>query len=348
VETEFNDVSAQKADPTVQKKEPQVTLGAVSKKIVDLYDIPRIREMEVREPNWLIEDFILKHGVHIFSGPPGSMKSFLSLYKARALSAGLEIYGVNATQTPVAYLDRENPLELIQKRYNLLHIEDDENLRYWGMWADEQPPKLDPCPYPDPRQRLLDWAAKHQPVIFIDPLIAFHSKEENSASEMRHITDFLKQLRFAGATVIVLHHQGKPGIEGYASQFRGSSEILAACDMAFLVQKIEDGEDAILSVKSFKNRLGLPIAHRLKFDSKRGLFLPLDPLVKVDQTEVEVAAIAQFITANPGLGVEVIRSATKIPEQRLRDLLNKNPKGLWRTEVGAHNKQRYFPAEFIS
>src|SRR2546422_10313481 len=108
------------------------------------------------------------------------MKSFLALFKARAISAGLDIYGNKTTQTPVVYLDRENPLEVVQERFGLLNIKDDTNLHYWGMWAPEQPPKLDPCSYPDPRQRLLDWAAAYQPVIFFDSLLGFHSKDENS------------------------------------------------------------------------------------------------------------------------------------------------------------------------
>src|SRR3989442_1755943 len=85
--------NGQNPDATVQNNGQQTTVAATPKKIVEPYDIPRVREMEVREPNWLIDRFIVEQGIHIFSGQPGSMKSFLALFMGGALGAGLEIFG---------------------------------------------------------------------------------------------------------------------------------------------------------------------------------------------------------------------------------------------------------------
>jgi hypothetical protein len=202
-----------------------------------------------------------------------------------------------------------------------------------GTWIN--PPLLDTTE----RKRLLDWAKAYKPVIYIDPLNAFHTKEENSATQMREVTNFVKQLRFAGATVVIIHHQGKAGVEGPKSPFRGSSELNAACDIGFLVDKKEDGEDAILTVTSFKNRYGLPIKHRLKFDSKAGLFLPLDGRVAQQNA---INAIVKAISENPGADFEKIQKATDIPKHKLRELL-KAPGALWQIKTGAHGKGRYYP-----
>jgi hypothetical protein len=194
------------------------------------------------------------------------------------------------------------------------------------------------------RKKLLEWARAYKPVIYIDPLNAFHSREENSATQMREVTNFVKQLRWAGATVVIIHHQGKAGVEGPKSPFRGSSELSAACDIGFLVEKREDGEDAILTVRSFKNRYGLPIKHRMKFDSKAGLFIPLDANKCGEATagQAAVNAIVKATTENPGAGVDEIQTATGIPKRKLRELL-KAPGGLWQVKIEAHGKGRYYP-----
>jgi hypothetical protein len=303
-------------------------------------DIPSVRGSEAPKTQWIIDGHIVEGGIHLVSGQPGCMKTLKAQNEARAISAGLEIYGTTAVKRMCLYLDRENPLPLVQERFELLGIDDESNLHYWGMWNTDQPPLLD-----SPQgKRLLDWAKAYKPVIYVDPLNAFHTKDENNASQMREVTTFIKQLRFGGASVVILHHQGKPGVEGPRSPFRGSSELSAACDIGFLIEKKEDGENAILTVSSFKNRMGLDIRHSLKFDAKSGLFIPLDAKQSSDGTAGQAAidAIVKTISENPGAGVEEIQTATGLPKHKLRDLL-KAPGGLWQVKIEAHGKRRYFP-----
>jgi hypothetical protein len=328
--------------PAVSEAVPSTTKRPQYTKVIrEPGDIPSVRGNEGHKTEWLIEGHIVECGIHLVSGQPGCMKTLKAQNEARAISAGLEIYGTKARQRLCVYLDRENPLQLVQERFELLGVEDESNLRYWGMWNSDQPPMLDTSE----RLRLLEWAKAYKPVIFIDPLNAFHSKDENSATHMREVTTFIKQLRFAGATVVILHHQGKLGVEGPRSPFRGSSELSAACDIGYLVEKKEDGENPIVTVSSFKNRMGLPIKHSLRFDAKSGLFIPLDAKQSPEKGtagQAETNAIAKAITENPGADFEKIKTVTGIGDHKLRDLL-KAPSGLWEIRTGAHGKQRYFP-----
>src|ERR1700687_161301 len=54
----------------------------------------------------------------------------------------------------------------------------------------------------------------------------------------------------SGATVIVLHHQAKTK----NSQYRGSSDILAAVDAAFELIKKKEKDQTILTLRCFKHR----------------------------------------------------------------------------------------------
>src|SRR5204863_9522727 len=115
-------------------------------------------------------------------------------------------------------------------------------LHHWGLWVSTQPPVVESGTY-------LKLARKYHPVFIFDSLIRFHDGDENSATDMKRPTHAFRQLCSAGATVIVLHHRGKRGIEGgKSSPYRGSSEIAGACDLAFSVtkEKMEGGVQPLL------------------------------------------------------------------------------------------------------
>jgi hypothetical protein len=101
-----------------------------------------------------------------------------------------------------------------------------------------------------------DWvrSCKPQPVVVIDSLAAFISGDENSASDMRAFMHGTRRLVDLGATVIVIHHDGKAES---ARDYRGSSDFKAAVDQAFHVSNISaDARLGRLSLRCFKSRYG--------------------------------------------------------------------------------------------
>ncbi len=184
-------------------------------------------------------------------------------------------------------------------------------------------------------------AKRYQPVMIFESLIRFHSLDENEATAMRGVSQFFRGLCNLGATVIVLHHQGKSSVEGRRSPFRGSSEIEAGCDIAYCRTKKMTEDGLFLDVRCFKNRHGLETEFRLRFDSEKGLFLP-QPTEEVEAKQEQMKKISKAIAEKPEASVTEIKKATGIPEKKLREILKKGEGIGWISKAGPHNKRQYF------
>ncbi len=294
----------------------------------DLDLIPKIADVEAPVTEWIVPDVIAQGEYHLITGAPASMKSMLALSMGYAISTGSEVFGRPTVQKPVLYIDKENPVGLIKERQDLLHLTDESNLYYWGSWFNEIPTCCDPV--------YLRLVERYKPVIIFDSLIRFHTMDENEATAMRSVSQSFRKLCYLGATVIALHHQGKPSL-GYRSPFRGSSEIEAGCDIGYCLTKTKTTDGLVLKVGCFKTRHGLESEFRLKFD--RGLFLPQATNEEIEQEHMQ--AIAQCIAENPKASVAKIQQHTQIAERKLRGLLKEGKDEFWTVESGPHNRQRY-------
>jgi hypothetical protein len=101
-------------------------------------------------------------------------------------------------------LDRENPIAVVAERLERLGITDGALLRYWGGWLSEQAPQPN-------HPKVVEWAksCEPRPLVIVDSLVAFHGGDENDAGEMRAFMQQCRMLADLGATVAVLHHDGK-------------------------------------------------------------------------------------------------------------------------------------------
>jgi DNA-binding transcriptional ArsR family regulator len=80
-------------------------------------------------------------------------------------------------------------------------------------------------------------------VLIIDPLIKFHSLEENSASEMQRLFDALDQLRSRlKVSVVIVHHHGhgRQDRDG-ATRLRGSTALFGYVDSALSLEAVGKG-----------------------------------------------------------------------------------------------------------
>ena len=110
-------------------------------------------------------------------------------------------------------------------------------------------------------------------VVIFDPLIEFHTSNENDTQAMtkilRNIDSLREKHRFA---TIINHHEGKPNAEAPRTggdRLRGSSAVFGKGD-SFLTLKVVNRPAAIIEIE-FTIRRGRPI---------RNIILQLDPITQ--------------------------------------------------------------------
>src|SRR5205814_3815480 len=98
---------------------------------------------------------------------------------------------------------------------------------------------------------VIEFTRQHRGMIIYDSLIEFHSGSEQSSTETRAFMRYFRALANLGATVGILHHTGKAET---AKIYRGSSDIKAAVDTAYLLESPDKEQRTLgrLSLRCFK------------------------------------------------------------------------------------------------
>src|ERR1039458_2794030 len=143
------------------------TRAAGASRISSWAQIPTVERLPVEDVNWVVEGMVPAGSVVLWAGESGSYKTWLSLWLAKAVQEGRDFLGRKTVQRPILYLDRENPLPLIQERCSILGIHSSETFRIWGGWQPDPPPIIGD-------RRLLEIARTMKPLIVVDSFIRFH------------------------------------------------------------------------------------------------------------------------------------------------------------------------------
>lgn len=297
--------------------------------------IPTLDRLPDHKECWLIPGIVPEASVSLLAGTAGCGKTWLSMSVLKAVSTGGLFLGRQCVKRPVLYLDRENPLVVWRKRTRILKIEPNENSRIWGSWMDQPPPLIgDPI--------LLRIADKMKPLIIFDSFIRFHEADENSAREMARVMGQLRELANAGATILTPHHRDK----SESQNFRGSTDILAGVDLAFLLKQEKDGD---LQLKCFKNRFDQEFSISLRPDfSEQGDFTAIDSPRQKDNDNLQ-QKLLKLIDEHPGqtqnwLVEETAKRSDFSKRQTIQALQRGNGK-LWNTEQGPRNSILYHPRD---
>ena len=226
---------------------PKPTAGTRIRRIEDL---PSIWSIDAQPQGWLVDGLIPSEAITLLTGGSGVGKSMLALAMGGCVVWGASFLGRRSLQRPVLFLDRENPLSVVRDRIDMFAVQHHPDFRYWGTWLDEEAP--------NPGGELVRSFARSKPLIVLDSLVAFHGGSEQDATETRNFMQPLRHLAGAGATVLVLHHTGK----GESTKdYRGSSDIKAAVDAAYVLEMGEGGSGIErLILRNFKMRCGEPPA----------------------------------------------------------------------------------------
>jgi hypothetical protein len=261
---------------------------AARTKITSITQLPSIWTLEANT-QWLIDDIIPLASVNLITAESGTGKTWVAYAIAGAIARGEEFAGKTVKQRPVLYLDGENPLLVAKQRLQDLGITAIPDLNVWGGWIPDPPPR--------PSNAILLEYARQGPLMIWDSLVQFHDGAEQSATETRAFMNYFRQLAHLGATVIILHHTGKTSS---SQEYRGSSDIKAAVDMAYVLETESTLTGGIhrLTLRNFKARYAPGKDFGLEFIHRQG-FVACEVAAKAAAAD-PMQIVAEIIAANPG------------------------------------------------
>jgi len=309
------------------------------RKIASVDDIGSIWEVE-SSLNWLIPDLLPEGSINLICSESGTGKTWLAYDLAGAVAHGRSVFGKQVAQRKVLYVDGENPAYVVKQRLHDLGIEEINDLKVWGGWEREAPP--------GPHHPVIrEFAADEKPLIIWDSLVQFHTGDEQSATETRRFMNGFRVLAQLGATVVILHHTGK---SDKAQEYRGSSDIKAAVDMAFTLESRNKGAGTVdeLILRPFKTRQA-PLPTRLiKLVKGKGFELSGIIAQPVAARPDPVEVIKGIVASNQGLNKgEIVKLAmaqgvTKHPAEAALER-----RDVFRAEKGKGRASLYYLAEQV-
>jgi hypothetical protein len=160
-----------------------------------------------------------------------------------------------------------------------------------------------------------------------------------------------RNLANLGATVVILHHTGK---SENSKEYRGSSDIEAAVDMAFILAAVGNKTQLDrLTLTPFKTRL-MPVATReLRYVKRQGFEVSAILEKPGDDGPDPLEVVKKIVAANPGINQTQIVERAKglgISKHKTEAALKQD---VFRVERGERNGLRYWllpsaPAEGVA
>jgi len=196
----------------------------------------------IPEMTYLIDGLVPENSVILLSGREGSMKSWLVMEWAKAISEGRGWQGRSCAAKPGLYVDAEMPFNVSMAR--LQAVGACPNFNVWHWQHGNFPLSL--------HDQRLFLAAKKHGLIVLDTLKRFmNGLDENSATDMAEVTGGLRLLTKWGATVIACHHSPK---NQTTPVYRGSTELGAGVDIALSIERISRESSELISIAPSKTR----------------------------------------------------------------------------------------------
>ena len=227
-------------------KEPDVTVERKPR-----YELVRIGDIELVEPEYLVAGLIEDKTLGMFFGASGSMKSFLALDLAACVATGLPFHGRQVKEGPVIYLAGEG-FNGIKRRLTAWELNTGVSLKDVPLYISRRAPTLaNRESAKDVAESIRDIAetAGHPALICIDTVArATVGADENSNSDMGEFIETVDEIRHEhDCALLTVHHSGLADKD----RGRGASAIHAALDVEYQVTK--DGTSVTLLNKKMKD-----------------------------------------------------------------------------------------------
>lgn len=304
-----------------------------------------IRALEI-PIEWIVKDILPKGSVTMFYARGGMGKTTLTMQKTDAVSRGVPFLGLETEKTPVIYIDFENSLAVLSDRLKKAGAAD---VLFWT--STDTPPKLDRADWQKYHDLLKEYPGA---LLVFDTLRSSQGGNENDSQEMGAVMGKLRELRDAGATVLVLHHTAKSSEQRY----KGSTAIFDMVDHVLAIYPVkkgteqevedddEDGEEKVYRFGTKDKTRYAPFRMFLTFDKEKGIFIPAP-----DPDEEDMESMHGFIidmkkrqqkTPNQKDIIERAK-AEDIPEKKARRLLKKGEGRYWTLHKGTRTEKIYEP-----
>lgn len=226
---DFNDYYCEFGEKTLKTLFEPPQFSGIS--LVDLLTI------SLSPTKWLLNNLLVAGGSLLMHASGGVGKSWLALEMSLALAEGT-FWGVNKVLEPqdILYIDAEMPLnqlqervkKIINRRKSEIHSEKFTILNSFELMRTKQP-KINLYD-PSVRERINNMMHSHD-VLFLDNFqnlaidVDFVGME-NKAEYWQILSDWLKELKLMGKSIILIHHEGKNGTLRGTSRMNGDFDTL--------------------------------------------------------------------------------------------------------------------------
>lgn len=275
-------------------------------------------------PKWIVDKIVPEESIVLLSAAPASFKTWLALEISIKVASGETLLGRFSTdKTGVLLIDEEGGDRQLNWRLNALGATKDLPI-FYSSYAGR---KLDD----EYTTQLIKFCEENGVKLVIwDSFTRFlNGLDENKSDDMSQIFERFSQFKKAGITCLILHHNRKSnGYGSTAEASRGSSNILASCDLHIALSRRGDN----ISVIQTKNRLDVELspftARCVKLGNRSEWQFVEYETTSEEKRDILKNTIVQFVADNPGKNQKQILEGLNvddsgfIKEKKLRELLN--------------------------
>lgn len=283
-----------------------------AEELLKTFGFARVDDGLVLPPRaWLIDGLWQERGVGFIIGPPKVGKSWMSLDLAICIAAGIPFLDRDVGHTGrVLYFLGEDDLSDTLVRVDLLlagHGLTRASLA-GRLHLSELPPTLDDASTRVSVVQLIQ--AVRPTLVVIDPLARFLSDaEENSATEMRPVLNWLRQdvSRGCETGIAVVHHTDKGGRSA-----RGTGDFRALYEVRLRMGERNSKHAVPVDVEMRGAKEPEPFTVTLVETDKGGMRLAYSGAAGADQDLVRRARALLLKSGADGISTEAARQALKI------------------------------------
>lgn len=254
-----SDMSLEQALADAEKMLGRLTIDSkaiVARPLKELLDVES-------EPQ-VIKGLLPRGGGLILAAESGMGKSLILLDWAFSLATGEKIWGRFEILGPlnILILQTENSFSILQERLKAMAHQSaiPENIFICGENEDLKIADERGCPRHGTVSRIISAIRLAKAgIVMWDPLISFHTTDENDNSKMRAVLEVISYInKKAGASAIIAHHFGKGWSTDEGQRTRGASAIKDWADTLVTLGQVRNSTN-LFRMSFRKIRSGVPL-----------------------------------------------------------------------------------------
>ena len=274
------------------------------------FNLVQIGDLELTEPEYLIDGLIETETLSLIFGDPGCGKSFLALDVAMCVAAGVPFHGHEVKQGAVVYMAGEGH-NGITRRLKALAKQHGIDPAILPMFVSERAANFLDANTMEAVGLACDSvsAAHGEPALIVVDTVArsFGGGDENSTQDMNNFVCAVDDLkaRYPVSTIMLVHHTG----HGDKQRARGAIALKGALDAEYRIEKSSD----VVSMTPTKMKDAdepAPIAFKL-VDVSLGTTKRGEPYGSAVLELTDAPVKASKLSAGQQLGIDTFRTAAE-------------------------------------